>query len=448
MAALFTAYPDTMTFHYRSLFAVALTLVAGAAIAATPGKTTSQPSASKADTSPLVWRGDTTTADGFVDGMASAWHKAGHPRITLQPFNTVSGIDAVAHGTADIAGSVRGRAPRRGDESSLVFTPVAWDALAIITNPHNPVDSLTLKQVHDIYYGKITNWSEVGGKDKPINVYAVASPTDGIEFSLRRLLFGRGNQPVAAPRLYLTVTALQKAVALDPQSLAVSTLSNAYDKPKLKMLAINGKKPSVANVADGSYPLYTPLYLVTRPAPTDANATRDQPRSQRISQFLMFAQSPEVAAIMHKHHLVPYADAQALAGHDAARIAAIAKQTGRHVYHHNGPTAAPGATYASRVATAPTSERTQAARKHMLARRDEENAANVRAQAQQARHVVVPEPEAAGGKPQVTWYTVSKGDTLSKIARTKSVTVDQLRDWNNIDGNLIHVGQRLAIHHE
>src|SRR5699024_4642861 len=189
MAALFTAYPDTMTFHYRSLFAVALTLVAGAAIAATPGKT-SQPSTSKTDTSPLVWRGDTTTADGFVDGMASAWHKAGHPRITLQPFNTVSGIDAVAHGTADIAGSVRGRAPRRGDESSLIFTPVAWDALAIITNPHNPVDSLTLKQVHDIYYGKITNWSEVGGKNKPINVYAVASPTDGIEFSLRRLLFG------------------------------------------------------------------------------------------------------------------------------------------------------------------------------------------------------------------------------------------------------------------
>ncbi len=364
---------------------------------------------------PLVWRGDITTAHAFVDGMAKAWHKAGHPRVTLQPFNTVSGIDAVAHGSADIAGSVRGRAPRRADESNLVFTPVAWDALVIITNRHNSVDNLTLKQLHDIYYGKIKRWSQVGGRHRPIHVYAVASPTDGIEFSLRRLLFGHGNQPVAAPRLYLNVDALQHAVALDPQALGVTTLSNAWGKPKLKMLRIDGTRPSAGNVASGKYPLYTPLYLVTRPQGT-------APKAARIKNFIAFARTPAAAAVMRRHHLVPYADATALAGHDAQRIAAIARETGRPVYHHrNGPTAAPAATYAARAAQAPTSERTAAARARMLA---------ARARA-----------------PDVSWYTVVAGDTLAGIAQAQSVSVSQLRAWNDLDDDEIHVGQKLAIHH-
>ncbi|HEX7342528.1 MAG TPA: substrate-binding domain-containing protein [Rhodanobacteraceae bacterium] len=399
------------------LAAAALTLVAHAALAGVPQ---------------LVWRGDVTTANAFVDGMAKAWHHAGHPRITLQPFNTVSGIDAVAHGTADIAGSVRGRAPLRSDEAHLVFTPVAWDALVIITNRHNPVDNLTLKQLHDIYYGLITNWDQVGGPDLPIHAYADASPTDGIEFSLRRLLFGRGNQPVAAPRLYLNVDALEQAVGLDAQSLAVTTLSDAYNHPRLKMLSINGTRPDTANIANGSYPLYTPLYLVTRPPGSNAA------KAARIRQFVAFAQSPKVAAIMRRHHLVPYADALALAGHDAERIAAIARQTGRHVIHHNGPTAAPMATYSSRAAIAPTSKRTLRAYQRMMAQRQADAAAKLRKG--DARSTPVPS--------KISWYTVTAGDTLPKIAQAHAVSVEQLRTWNHLTDDHIHVGQKLAIHHD
>ncbi|HET7269097.1 MAG TPA: substrate-binding domain-containing protein [Oleiagrimonas sp.] len=401
--------------------------------------------ASAAAPPPLVWRGDITTAHAFVDGMAKAWHKAGHPAIALQPFNTISGIDAVAKHTADIAGSVRGRAPRQDDEANLVFTPVAWGALVIITNARNPVDNLTLKQLHDIYYGQLTNWSEVGGKNQPIHVYAVASPTDGIEFSLRKLLFGHGYQPVAAPRLYLNVRALQHAVALDPQSLGVTTLSNALGHDDLKMLSIDHKQPTAANIADGSYPLYTPLYLVTRP-------TTDTPKAVRIKQFVDFAKSPAVAEVMHEHQLIPYADAKALAGHMDERILAIARETGRHIYHHNGPTAAPGATYAAGQAIAPTSGRTLKAHQRMLAEREAAKAAKVRKKAAAAGKASLKaqaeKPEAAPAKPEITWYTVESGDTLSKIAQAHSVTVDQLRDWNDIDGNLIHVSQKIAIHHD
>lgn len=357
----------------------------------------------------LIWRGDITTANAMVNDMAKAWHKRGHPPMVMQPFSTVSGIDAVAAGTADIAGSARGRAPRRSDEHNLVFTPVAWDALVIITNPRNPVNSLTLKQLHDVFYGKIHNWRELGGEDKPIHVYSVASPTDGITFSLRRLLFGHGNQPVAAPRLYLNVRSLAAAVALDPQSLGASALSNAHANRDVKMLAIDNIRPSSVNVANGTYPLYTPLYLVTRPV--SGSSAQGKADATQIATFLAFAQSPEVAGILRRHDLVPYTQATGLAGHDQQRILAIAQKTGRPIYHHG---------------KAASGELVQAA--------------------------ATPKPVAAASSPavstapRVTWYTVVSGDTLSAIARHHAVSVSQLQAWNHIQSDMIYVGQKLAIH--
>lgn len=311
---------------------------------------------------PLVWRGDTTTARGFVEPMAVAWDHSGHGHMTLQPFNTISALDELSQGQVDIAGTARGASPRRPEEGGLTFTPVAWDALVIITSRHNPVRGLTLKQVHDIYYGKIHNWREVGGPNRPINVYAVASPTDGVEFSLRKLLYGRGNQPVAAPRLYINVRSLEQGIALDPDGLGVSTLSGVHGNPKLKMLAIDGVHPSMAHVADGSYPLYTPLYLVTR----------NDEHNARAESFIDYTQSATGKRILRRHDLVPYSDGRMLAQGMDAREDRIASAVGR-VPHH-GPTAAEQATYASRQASAPTSQLTREARERMLRKRAREKA--------------------------------------------------------------------------
>lgn len=307
---------------------------------------------------PLTWRGDIATARGFVDAMARAFRHSGHAHVALQPFNTISALDQLSRGQVDIAGSARGRSPRRAIEQSLTFTPVAWDALVIVTSRHNPLRSITLKQLHDIYYGKIHNWRQVGGRNEPIHVYAVASPTDGIEYSLRKLLFGRGNQPVAAPRLYINVRSLEQGVALDPDGMGVSTLSGVIGNPKLKMLAIDGVRPSLANVADGHYPLYTPLYLVTRQDEHNASATA----------FVDFATSAAGQRVLRRHHLLPYADGTVLANNQADREQQIASAVGRMT--NNGPTAAPGASYSEGASRAPTSHRTRDARDRMLDKRD------------------------------------------------------------------------------
>jgi phosphate transport system substrate-binding protein len=269
-----------------------------------------------ADTA-LVWRGDITTARGVVIDVAKAWEKSGKGKFELQPFNTASGIDAVVKGTADIAGSAR---PAVGAaEQSLTFTPVAWDALVMVTYPSNPVSNITLKQLHEIYMGHITNWKDLGGADQPINLYAVASPADGVEYSMRRLLFGRGNQPVAAPRLYVNVAKLEEGVTLDKQGLGATTLAGVASNKKVKILQIDGVTPSASTVGSGAYPLYTEIYLVT-------NSTN--PKADEIKEFLAFVTSGTGSSLLRSHSLVPYADGAALASGDAARRAKIASTVG------------------------------------------------------------------------------------------------------------------------
>ena len=230
-----------MSVRLARLLSVALvgaSLIAAPAFAKSHPKTRARASTTVKGPS-LIWRGDVATANGVVNDVAQAWEKGGHGQVELQPFNTASGIDAVASGTADLAGSARA-SDASAQNARLTFTPVAWDALVIITQSSNPVSNLTLKQVHDIYFGKIHNWSEVGGNNAPIDVYAVASPGDGVEYSLRSLLFGRGNQPVAAPRLYVNTRKLEEGIALNPNGLGVATLSGISGNILLKAIAVNG----------------------------------------------------------------------------------------------------------------------------------------------------------------------------------------------------------------
>jgi phosphate transport system substrate-binding protein len=425
----------------------------------------------------LIWRGDVATAQGVVDEVALAWQKAGHGSIELQPFNTASGIDAVSSGAADLAGSAR---PSDGsaENAGLTFTPVAWDALVMVTNPANPVHNLTLKQLHDIYYGKITNWSEVGGSSAPIDLYAVASPGDGVEYSLRTLLFGHGNQPVAAPRLYVNTHKLEEGVGLNPNGLGAATMADAEANPKLKMIPINGISPTAATVGNGSYVLFTPLYLVTNP---------HNPKAADVTAFIDFLQTDAAKAAMRRHGVIPFGDGAALAAVDVSRRGAILAETGGHASHImpvTVPSSAPAASEASRtavasavtgsiaagskgMAAAPVSTKTQitdvkgtaevrvtslahvkgsvltAKKSKAESRHAAKNAAeDAPAKNRKADVADVKKSSASeGGKT----YTVAKGDTLFSIAKKHSIEVAQLRDWNHLKDNNVKLGQSLRV---
>jgi phosphate transport system substrate-binding protein len=267
----------------------------------------------------------------------------------------------------------------------------------MITNPANPVRSLTLRQLHEIYLGRITNWSQVGGSNAPIDLYAVISPNDGVEYSLRSLLFGRGTQQISAPRLYLNTKALEEGVALNPNGLGLSTLADVHGNPKLRTIPIDGVAPTVANIADGSYPLYTPLYLVTNP---------NSPKAAEVKAFVDFLDTDKAKTVLRDHSVLPYQDGIALvAKEEARRNKVYAAATASNA---KPPLAAPGASYAAAAAIAPTSERALAARKALDARNDAK----------------------ATGE-----YTVAAGDTLESIALDNHVSLADLQRWNQLKKN-------------
>jgi phosphate transport system substrate-binding protein len=389
-----------MSSRISRLLIVALLTACAATGALAAGKTTKSTKKPTTPTAPaLVWRGDYATARGVVEDVSKAWEKSGKGRIEIQPFNTASGLDAVAHGLADIAGSARNSAG--GTETDLVFTPVAFDALVMITHPSNGTGNLTVKQLHDIYFGKITNWKDVGGKDAPINLYAVASPGDGVEYSLRRLIFGRGNQPVAAPRLYVNTAKLEEAVTLDPNALGVTTLSGVASNSKVKMVSVDGVRPSVSTITDGSYVLYTPLYLVTN---------KESPKAAQITAFMEFLHTDQVRSLARAHQLVPYTDAPQLAQNDKARREKLLAENGikMDVVADPIPTAA-----AVSMPTAPAV----------------------------ADASPVADKAAASGQT----YTVSKGDTLGVIAKKYSVSVADLKKWNDLSSDNVKIDQVLKV---
>jgi len=303
----------------------------------------------KAAAATIVLRSDHATAHVLAD-VVKQYQASKLGKVELTPFSTISGLDAVHAGTANIAGTARSAMPDRAEEQGTNFFPVAWDALVPVVEPNNPVNNISLKQLHDLYLGRLTNWKDLGGADAEIGIDGVAPPLDGVEYSTRLLLFHFGDQAVSVPRLYVNVDKLEEDIALNAHGIGMSTLSSAGHNPKVKMLSVEGVRASPATIADGSYPLYTALYLAARD---------DDPHHADIAKFVDYTGSDAAKAILRKHDVVPYADASALIDKQAQRIAFIdARIHPALVASTETPVSAPNATAQALQRVAPTSERT------------------------------------------------------------------------------------------
>jgi phosphate transport system substrate-binding protein len=170
-----------------------------------------------------------------------------------------------------------------------------------------------------VLIGQITDWRELGGKPGKINLYAVATPTDGVEYSIRRLVLGAGGAATSAERWYLNTERLEEAVTIDPAGLGISLYADVADNHALRTLALEGVTPSPEAVASGEYLLATPLYVVTR---ADASAASE------AGKFLAFMDDREERANLRTHHLIPAAEAAEVAEAEGPRERFLADKLG------------------------------------------------------------------------------------------------------------------------
>ncbi|MDO4473306.1 MAG: phosphate ABC transporter substrate-binding protein [Eubacteriales bacterium] len=178
--------------------------------------------------------------------------------FTYNPTGSGSGISAVANGTCDIGLSSRYLKDEE-KEQGLEETVLAYDGIAVIVNTSNTVADLTLEQIADIYTGKITNWSEVGGEDSEIVVIgreAGSGTRDGFESIT-------GTEDACVLRQELTSTGDVIATVKSNEN-AIGYASLASVDETVSAVSVGGVAPSAETVLDESYAIQRPFILVTK----------------------------------------------------------------------------------------------------------------------------------------------------------------------------------------
>ncbi|MGZ9164085.1 MAG: phosphate ABC transporter substrate-binding protein [Anaerolineales bacterium] len=247
-----------------------------------------------------------------IVNLALAWaerYQSNQPevRISVTGGGSGTGIASLINGTVDIANASRKIKEEEIEEAkSNSIEPVehiiARDAIAVIVNPENPVNELTLKQISDIYSGKYSNWSEVGGDDRPIvrlsretnsgthvyfleTVLRLGNSDDKTLFSMDTLLLPSSEGIVAEVRQ-------------NPNAIGYDGLG--YVPKDLKMIAIAEEEggayvlPSIPTVNDKSYPIARDLYMYTDGQPTGI-----------VKEYLDWILSPEAQEIVAELGFVP-----------------------------------------------------------------------------------------------------------------------------------------------
>jgi phosphate transport system substrate-binding protein len=220
-----------------------------------------------------------------------------------------TGIAALVNGTVDIANASRAMKSEEKQQAEAngikpVEFVVSRDAIAVIVNPENPVRRLTLQQISDIYSGKINNWFEVGGDDRPI-VRLSRETNSGTHVYFLETVLRLGDK--TNPTLFSTDTLLLPSsegiiseVRQNPNAIGYDGLGYVPADLKSSVIAVarvDGGPyviPSIATVNDSSYPVARDLYMYTAGEPAGA-----------IKDYINWILSPEAQAIVADLGFVP-----------------------------------------------------------------------------------------------------------------------------------------------
>ena len=222
-----------------------------------------------------------------IVNLALAWaeqYQQLHPeiRISVTGGGSGTGIAALINGTVDIANASREiKEEEIQDAVENGIDPVEYviarDAIAVIVNPDNPINQLTLQQVSAIYSGEIDNWSELGGEDRPI-VRLSRETNSGTHVYFLETVLRLGDEENTT--LFSTDTLLLPSsegiiaeVSDNPNAIGYDGLG--YVTPDVKVLAIAKTAssqyiyPSGDTVNSNEYPIARDLYMYTESNPDD-----------------------------------------------------------------------------------------------------------------------------------------------------------------------------------
>ncbi len=228
-------------------------------------------------------------------------------RISVTGGGSGTGIAALINGTVDIANASRQIKPEEQAEAQANGTNpvefvVARDAIAVVVNPNNPVDELSIDQISAIYSGAINNWSEVGGEDRPI-VRLSRETNSGTHVYFLEQVLRKGNKQdktlFSMDTLLLPSSeGISAEIRQNPNAIGYDGLGYVTDDMKVIAVARDPQGPfvlpSAETVNSGQYPIARDLYMYTAGEPTG-----------EVLAYLEWIMTPEAQAIVTDLGFVP-----------------------------------------------------------------------------------------------------------------------------------------------
>ncbi len=243
-------------------------------------------SSSQTSSRPLCIAGS-TSVQPFAEKLAEIYMRR-HPgtRIDVQGGGSSAGIYAATNGAADLGASSR---ELLGAEKKLIEIPIAYDGIAIIVHPSNPLTNITLAQIRRIFTGAVTNWRALGLPPHAMDVIT-REEGSGTREAFEHLVMGK--QEITPTALVQDSNgSVREIVAGDPYSLGF--ISAGLVDNRVKALAINGVLPIRENIKNHTYKLVRRFLLVARTKPAGP-----------AEAFIHFILGPNGQKILEKEGLV------------------------------------------------------------------------------------------------------------------------------------------------
>ncbi len=206
-----------------------------------------------------------TTVLPILQEVSEAYMKE-NPGINISIAGTGSGngIKAVIDGMTDIGMSsrwIRDGEVKNAFDNGIYVVPfaIALDAIIPVVHPNNPVGELTGEQLRGIYNGSITNWSQVGGADRPI--VSISRDSSSGTYGVWVDVVLKGDR--VSPRTQLLPSNGAIVQAVTGNQNAIGYVGIGYLADSLKPITLDGVAPTYENAATGAFPVSRTLWLFT-----------------------------------------------------------------------------------------------------------------------------------------------------------------------------------------
>ncbi|TLM77130.1 MAG: PstS family phosphate ABC transporter substrate-binding protein [Actinobacteria bacterium] len=230
-----------------------------------------------AEEKPALSGSITVEGSDTMVNLAQAWaekFQEANPgvMVSVKGGGSGNGIAALINGTVDFADASRGMKDEEKTQATAAgVTPVeaavALDGICVVVNPANGVTNLSVEQLGKIYRGEITNWKDAGGADKAIVLLGRDTSSGTYEY-FKEEVVGKEKEYAKSMRNLASTQAIVDEVKGNDAAIGYVGIGYAANAgAEVKLVQLENIEPTIATVADGSYPLSRSLFMYSNGAP-------------------------------------------------------------------------------------------------------------------------------------------------------------------------------------